>query len=74
METTLRTRIARKLAHNTLIVGALITLGVAGVATQETVQQENPAGVVECWNPHTAQVTVETGNQCPAPVNPYAAR
>lgn len=40
---TLRTRIATKLTHNLLVTLALVAVGVAGVATQETVYAEQPA-------------------------------
>ena len=74
METTLRTRIARALAHNVLIATVLGAVLTVGIANTPTIQQENPAGVLECWNPHTAQITVVQGETCPTPVNPYAAQ
>lgn len=40
---TLRTRIATKLTHNLLATLTLIAIGMAGVATQETVYAERPA-------------------------------
>jgi len=58
METTLRARFARKMVHNLLVTGALLTVGVAGVATQETTYAPRPdvtnsaAALLEahdCW-------------------------
>lgn len=71
--TTLRSCLARSLAKN-------LTYGLAGIAALVVmnatvpVEQLDSPNVVECWNPHTAQITTEAGTACPTPVNPYTAR
>jgi len=74
MATTLRSIVAR-FARCFVINAVFVMAGFAGLyiagTTQPVVQLDAPAGVLECWNPHTAQITTEVGDACPVPVNPY---
>ena len=71
--TTLRSCLARSLAKNLTYGLATIAALVAMNATATTERLDSP-NTTECWNPHTAQITVEVGVACPTPVNPYTAR
>lgn len=71
METTLRTRFAHCFALNALYGFLIVVALVAINATQAVEQQATPSGVTECWNPHTAQITVVDAGTCPTPENPY---
>jgi hypothetical protein len=70
---TLRACLGRSLAKNLNYGLAVVAALVALNATATTEQLDSP-NVVECWNPHTAQITVEVGTTCPTPVNPYITR
>lgn len=71
MGTTLRSKIAVKLVHNTMATLVVLSGLYVATVTAPTVQQDAHANVVECFNPHTAQITTEVGDTCPVPVNPY---
>lgn len=56
--------LARRLTANALIV-AFLCAGVTVADTSETYQRTDmPAGVSECWNPDTAQISTVVG-ACP---------
>lgn len=59
--------LAKNLTYGLATVAALVALN----ATEKTERGFGP-NVVECWNPHTAQITVVAGDACPTPVNPYS--
>lgn len=61
---TLRSHIGRCLGRNLLIVGLVASAGVVADATTEQARMPMPAGVSECWNGATAQITTVVG-KCP---------
>lgn len=63
--------LARSLGHNLLKGLALVAFLVMANALTTSTSVAGPEGYVECWNPHTAQITVELDGACDAPVNPY---
>lgn len=67
---TFKTCLIRALVTKTLYGLVLVAALVALNATEDSTQSELPNGVSECWNPHTAQITIVEG-PCPTPVNPY---
>lgn len=69
MTTILVRSLVKNLSYGLAIVTALVVMN----ATASTERLDAPH-VVECWNPHTAQITVEQGPVCPTPVSPYTAR
>lgn len=70
---TIRVCLARSLAKN-LTYGLATIAALVVMNATATTEQMDGSTVVECWNPHTAQITVEVGAACPTPVNPYTAR
>jgi hypothetical protein len=68
----------RSILVRSLVKGALWSLVIVAalvIANATTpVNQQISDTTVDCWNPHTAQVTVEVGTTCPTPINPYTAR
>lgn len=69
MTTILVRSLVKNLSYGLAIVTALVVMN----ATASTERLDSP-NVVECWNPHTAQITVEQGTACPTPVNPYTSK
>lgn len=67
---TFTAALIKSLVHNMLKGLALIAFLVVANATTGSAQAENPEGVNECWNPHTAQIFTVQG-ECPVPANPY---
>lgn len=63
--------LARSFAHNMLKGLVLIAFLVMANALTTSTRVAGPEGYIECWNPHTAQITVEVDGVCDAPVNPY---
>lgn len=63
--------IAAKVVRHTAVTAVIVSGILIGGATQPVVQLDNPEGVIECWNPHTAQITVVDGDTCPVAENPY---
>lgn len=54
-----------------LLYGLTFVAALVAANANVTTDQQTSDSSVECWNPHTAQITVEIGTTCPTPVNPY---
>ncbi len=70
---TIRVCLARSLAKN-LTYGLVMIAALVAMNATATVERLDSPNTTECWNPHTAQITVEIGTAGPTPVNPYTAR